>query len=245
MLSRERLALDVDSLLKMFQMDQFSFSGNDLGEKRRAFQKMIQEEKLYLQLDDVCQFSLKDDYSKNKMINAEVDHFLSLRVNQTLISFVLCTERRTELRYMEVDVLCAREHSHTGKFMLKAAENLALSKGIGIMSLASIPPAVFFYEKMGYSPSLPEDCGKFNILDIQRDALSLLELPRKHEKDGTVHYMDSQVTKLLEFFEHSKQSILYLMTEYEREFDEWNRMLIPVDMIDLIRDGNLVMSKFI
>lgn len=60
MLSNVKLTVDVNYLLGMFKVYHYTFSGNDLDERQRVFKKLIEDEKMAEQFDDVCQFSLRE-----------------------------------------------------------------------------------------------------------------------------------------------------------------------------------------
>lgn len=231
-----KLTADVDALLGMFQLQHFTFPGSDMDEKIAAFGTILREENLSEQLDDVCRLELGYDYAKDLIMEGRVDHMITLRVNRVLIAFVLCSEKRVE---MEVQVLCTREYSHTGRFMMDAVEKLALKKGLGTVTVSAIPSAIYFYDKLGYN--IGTNCEKNSILDVARGVERLRHIPKKNE--GSLPEVDPQISTLLYFFGYEKDEIGKLKREYPLQFEEWRNAFHGVEMKKISSSGGLKMSK--
>ena len=144
------LVRDVDALLGLFEMEIITLIGLSRTKKSVLLNKFMDSSDV-VQLEEVCQGQIKQRYIEYT-VKHNVDYILLLKVKGLVVSYALLKERMssTGVKYMYIDILCARKFSSTGRHMLLAAEEFSLRKGVKFTNLSSLPEVTGFYSKMGY-----------------------------------------------------------------------------------------------
>jgi len=238
-----KLIDNVNSLFGLFEMELISFIGmNDF--QRKSTIENFYKSKSIQQLEEVCQDVLVIEYQK--LVLEGVDHILLLKVKDLVVSHTFLTEKHSQdgRSYMEIDVLCARKYTGTGKHMLLAAENLALRRGITFTRLSAVFEAIGFYEHMGYS-SIPIEsvCGPPQndmILTMFKQAKQLIG--SNSTDQGELPELKS--ISILSKLRFDKGQLTFLVNNFRNEIINWEAMLQNIDINKHFDDDNLLlMSK--
>lgn len=250
------LIYNVNSLLDLFRMEVISFVDMTKEEQNVALEN-LKDTKFIDQFEEVCQHAMDDDYLRFVVFTQGVDHLIMLRVNRLVVAIAMCTEKESSSgkrsrdfngKYMEIDVLCSRKLTNTGKQMLIAAENLALRRGMMHTSLTSLYNAIGFYERMNYAPVPPSmACNSRGpdsrmILDIHDEANQLVQLGKVPENEP-IRSVSGPVGDLLRRFEVPTEMILHILSEYPVQVDKWSEWLNKIDIRDHFDGSNLIMTK--
>ena len=240
MTTTPKLVDDVEKMLGMFEMKVHDFSFMNVLERR------IFENEILAQYQPVCQGSIGSGYVTDAL--EESSHVITLNVNSLVIGMAILREQLGVTKYMEIDIICAREHSRVGRLILNACENLARSMKIGAVSLSSVPNAIGFYRKMGYLP-IPksricdEPHGIDNeILMIYDSAKKLIELQNDKYAGGDGEN-DSPLKTLLVNLGIDINDYVSMAGEFTDHIEMWNVMLEGIDVDELFDDGNIIMTK--
>jgi len=235
-----KLVDDVEKMLGMFEMKATDLSSMNVSEKREF------ENKILAQYQPVCQGHLNTDYLIDALEKA--NHVITLNVNGLVIGMAILREQYSKMKYMEVDVICAREHSHVGSLILNACENLARSMKIGAVSLSSVPTAIGFYRKMGYG-TVPKSriCDETRFIDheiltIYDNAKNLIEIQTEKYAGGSGE-SDSPSKTLLVNLGIEPEQYVSLAAEFTDHVEMWDSILKDIDVDDLFDDGNIIMTK--
>ena len=243
MSEHHKLVGDVDKLFNMFEMkpyDLYTMTQDDI---------KILEDSIVNQTDEICQGAIDGDYIKT--VVRQAGHIITLSVNKLVIGMSILTEKlEGETRYMEVDILCSRKFSGTGRQILIASENLARSMMIGSVSLSSLPMSIGFYRKMGYLPvpifracenAVQVDLDVLNIYDHARYLLAAQPPLMTNNKMGEEVF--NQARSVLLKMGLSVEEYRYLLKEYPEIASGWNDRVKIIEVEDLFEDGNLMMTK--
>jgi len=243
MSDHNKLVGDVDKLFSMFEMkshDLYTMSQEDI---------KILEDSIVHQTDEICQGEIDGDYIKT--VVRQAGHIITLSVNKLVIGMSILTEKLEGItRYMEVDILCSRKFSGTGRQILLASENLARSMMIGSMSLSSLPISIGFYRKMGYMP-VPVFRACENPQQIDLDVLNIYDHARyllgaqpplitNNQMGEEVH---NQARSIVLKMGLTVEEYRYLLKEYPDIVNGWNDRVSIIEVEDLFEDGNLMMTK--
>ena len=240
-----KLFNDVNSLFGLFQMEVISFIGMNDFQRKSTLEDFFKSKNLE-QLEESCQGVLAIEYQQ--LVLQSIDHILILKVKDLVVSHAFLTEKEAQdgRRYMEVDILCSRQHTGTGKHMLLACESLALRRGITFTRLSSVFEAMGFYSKMGYS-SIPIEavCGPPQndmILTIFKQAKQLIG--SNSIDQGDIKLPELKTISILSKLRFEKLQLAYLLNYFRNEFIQWESMLENVDVDKHFDDDNLLlMSK--
>lgn len=244
------LIYNVNSLLDLFHMDVISFVDMNKEGQNMALES-IKDTKFIDQFEEVCQHAMDEDYLRFLIFVQGVDHLIMLRVNKLVVAISMCTEKESsdfDGKYMEIDILCSRKLTSTGKQMIIAAENLALRRGMSYTSLTSLYNAIGFYERMNYAPVPPSmACNARGpdsrmILDIHDEANQLVQLGKVPENEPVLS-VGGPVGDLLRRFNVPTNMILHLLSEYPVQVDKWSDWLNTIDIGDYFDGSNLRMTK--
>ena len=235
-----KLVDDVEKMLEMFEMKVHDFSLMDVLERR------VFENEILGQYQPVCQGAIDSQYVIDTLEGSS--HVITLNVNKLVIGMAILREQNGATKYMEADIICAREHSRVGRLIVNACENLARSMNIGAISLSSVPNAIGFYRKLGYIP-IPKSriCDEprgidHEILIIYDRATDLVKI-QNEEFSGGVGESDSPVKTLLVNLGMDPEKYVSMAGEFTDHIDMWNIMLEGIDVEELFDDGNLIMTK--
>jgi len=235
-----KLVDDVEKMLSMFEMKVHDFSLMNVLERR------IFENEILQQYQPVCQGSISVQYATDAL--EEASHVITLNVNSLVIGMAVLREQEGTVKYIEVDIICAREHSRVGRLILNACENLARSMKIGAVSLSSVPNAIGFYRKMGYLP-IPQSriCDEprgidREILIIYDNAKNLIAM-QNDKYAGGAGESESKIKKLLVNLGIELDQYVSMAGEFTDHIEMWNIMLEDIDVDELFDDGNIIMTK--
>lgn len=253
-IKKRRLVEGVDSICDLFSLDVISLMGMEEHTKKTVLDSLDTS-----QLEDVCQGVLDKDYIKLVLDGYEVDvsHVVLLKVKNLVISFAVLTEKFTPKgeKYMYIDILCARKYSGTGKYMLLAAEDVALRQGVRFASLSAVFEAIGFYEKMGYrSVPIYEACGDekmitempFNsIIVFYKDAKQALETGNYTEGNSVLSDKErtKNVNAVLLKLRFTQDQIVFLHKKYVYMMDEWEELFQYIELDDYFEESTLIMTK--
>lgn len=253
-----KLIQDVDSLFGLFNVETISFVGMNDYERRNALDSFYKSKNMD-QLEDVCQKVLIIEYLQTVLEDDGISHVILLKLKDLVVAHCFLTERvaRDGRTYMEINVLCSRKFSSTGKHMLLAAENLALRRGITFTQLSAVFEAIGFYEKMGYK-TVPAQftCGAPNqvisdttILDVFKQATQLID-SYFMQFNGVNSLSDedrSKVTSIVLLrLNFTTAQVAFLAMNFRNVFEQWESALIYIkdnlsEYFD--KDNLLLMSK--
>jgi len=247
--------IDADVLLGLLEIEILTFIGLD-NEKRTELFNKFWNSSAKEQLDDVCQGQISAGYVKNAIKKDDVSYILLLKVKGLIVSYALLTEKVSSVgvKYMYIDVICARKFSSTGRHMLEASENFSLRKGVSFVNLSSVSGAIGFYSKMGYrSMQVSDACGLPNsgeltdnfLLELVNEAKELISFSRDYEDRGkTVQDFDSNdIYRLFFRMGISQDQIVFLENKYKSNFKKWKNTMKNVDLTDYFDSKLLRMSK--
>jgi len=247
--------MDVDVLFGLLETEIITFIGVEHNKREELFDKFWKSN-VKEQLDDVCQGQISAGYVKNAIKKDDVSYVLLLKVNGLVVSYALLTEKVSSVgvKYMYVDVLCARKFSATGRHMLEAAENFSLRKGVSFTNLSSVRGAVGFYSKMGYkSMKVPDSCGLPNsgelpdnfMLDIVNESKDLISFSRDYKDRGrsVKDFNSNDIYRLLFRMGLSQDQIVFLEKRFTSKFKGWKNTMKKVEIEDYFDSQLLRMSK--
>ena len=118
-MATNKLISNVNSLFELFKLEHISFIGmNDF--QRKTTLEDFYKTKSMEQLEEVCQKVLVKEYLQ--LVLQDVSHILILKVKDLVVSHAFLTENQANdgRMFMDIDVLCARKFTSTGKHMLLA-----------------------------------------------------------------------------------------------------------------------------
>lgn len=253
-----KLVQDLDSLFGLFNIEAISFVEMNDYEKRNALDSFYKSKNMD-QLEDVCQKVLINEYLQNVLEFEGVSHIILLKVKDLVVAHSFLTERVSKdgRPYMEINVLCSRKFSSTGKHMLLAAENLALRRGITFTQLSAVFEAIGFYEKMGYKTvPIKYTCGEPNqiindttILEVFKQAKQLIEsyFMEFNRGDSLSDGDRSKVTSIILLrLNFTASQIAFLSNNFSDIFEQWENALsvIKSNLSEYFdKDNLLLMSK--
>lgn len=243
------LIQDVNSLFDMFQIDVYSFIDMGKLEVDNTLTKI--KEGSFEQFEEVCQGGIDQEYLKFLIFSQGVDHMILMKVKNLVLSVAILSEKKTDssVKYMEIDILCARKQSSMGKQMILASENFSLRRGFTFTSLSSLPAAMGFYKRMGYKSITPEQTCKEPskrdtlILDVYEESKRLLSQKRVSTFSNKMDRIESKVATILRNLHISEEDIAYLNDAHGPIVETMNNILVETDLGKHFDSGNMIMSK--
>ena len=249
-----RLIENVDSLFGLFNLEVISLVGMSDSQRQSTIEAFY-ESKSIDQLEEVCQERLAIEYLKDVLEYQSISHILILKVKDLVMSHAFLSERTANdgRLFMEVNVLCSRKFTSTGKHMLLAAENLTLRRGITFTQLSSVFEAIGFYEKMGYKTVPinnvcgPPNSGDTAVLEVFKEASSIIGSYYTDDDDSELSDEDFEknTSLILLKLRFTDRQVAFLINRFQINFDRWENVLKNIvntsDYFD--KDDLLLMSK--